>query len=325
MNKGNLIIEQFKKQLRTDKPLQYENILILPVTEPAYEKPDYISSDEAFKLGCLQIKEVSESGSVPHLLAVNKCNRKVLLPEGEEVKGAKQNRTFNTSILLKENSETVIPVSCTEQGRWRYHKETFDPTDSWIPSEMRMKKIRSVSRSAFINKNYFSNQREVWDEVHRYENLIGFRSQTNALRDVLNAKKKDFDKITGHFPLVDNQTGLAVFIDGKLKGMDVITNHKVFKQLYPKILKSYLTDAILFRKIKSSAGLLDLDMQVNFDAEKAKEKLEHLLEIALMGKLFMSKSPGLGDDIRIESTQINGFALAYDDKIVHMTLFRNIK
>ncbi len=38
----------------------------------------------------------------------------VLILDGSELKGAKQNRIVNISILLKKNFEIIIPVICVE-------------------------------------------------------------------------------------------------------------------------------------------------------------------------------------------------------------------
>jgi hypothetical protein len=42
---------------------------------------------------------VSEGGSVPHLLFINDAMRPVLLLDGEELVGAKQNRVLNLTVL----------------------------------------------------------------------------------------------------------------------------------------------------------------------------------------------------------------------------------
>jgi hypothetical protein len=73
----------------------------------------------------LTVTEVNQGGTVPELKVVNRADLPVLLLAGEEVAGAKQNRVLNTTILLMEHSETIIPVSCTEQGRWDYVSEAF--------------------------------------------------------------------------------------------------------------------------------------------------------------------------------------------------------
>jgi hypothetical protein len=312
----------YKTLLKTGDPLVYENILVVPIMAPAYEEPEYISQDIAIKKGCLKIVEVSEMGSVPYLKAINDCKKKVLLPEGEEIEGAKQNRTFNTSILLPEKSETIIPVSCTEQGRWQYKSEKFEETDSWIPAEIRAYKNQSVSEQVFQGKNFRSDQKQIWDIIEKYSKSSGFHSKTNALRDITKKTNKKIDEILKKFPYQEQQVGVAVFVDGKLKGIDIITHPDVFKSLYTKVLKSYISSYDIIKSNIKKENILDLKITYNFDTKQATEKILNFIDLAVMGNIFSAKSPGLGNDIRIQATNVNGFALEYDDKIIHLNLLR---
>ena len=65
------------------------------------------------------------AGSVPELLAHNPLDASVLLYDGEELIGAKQNRILNVTVLVAAASETRIPVSCVEEGRWRARSRHF--------------------------------------------------------------------------------------------------------------------------------------------------------------------------------------------------------
>ena len=90
---------------------------VFPVFADLEGSVDYIPLKEAIADGLLIISEVDESGSVPELKVTNCAEVPVLLLDGEELVGAKQNRIINTPILLKKLSETIIPVSCVEEGR----------------------------------------------------------------------------------------------------------------------------------------------------------------------------------------------------------------
>lgn len=68
--------------------------------------------DEALSKNLLVVSELGEGGSVPELKVVNRSEQKVLLLDGEELVGAKQNHVLNVTILLTPESETVIPVTC---------------------------------------------------------------------------------------------------------------------------------------------------------------------------------------------------------------------
>ena len=85
-----------------------------------------------------------------------------LLVDGEELAGAKQNRVLNTSILVKENSEILIPVSCTEQGRWAYASAAFADSGVVMASQVRKNKARSVSENL---KAAAAGEHEEWTEL----------------------------------------------------------------------------------------------------------------------------------------------------------------
>ena len=86
---------------------------------------DYLVLDEALASGLVEITEVSEQGSVPELKFINRGPKPVLIVDGEELLGAKQNRIVNLTILVAANSELTIPVSCVEAGRWRSRSRAF--------------------------------------------------------------------------------------------------------------------------------------------------------------------------------------------------------
>lgn len=98
-------------------------------------------------------------------MVVNRAHKPVLLIDGEELAGAKQNRVPNTSILIKEVSETKIPVSCTEQGRRSYASQAFAESGHVMACKSRSKKTRSVHQSLEACGAPKSDQGEVWDGV----------------------------------------------------------------------------------------------------------------------------------------------------------------
>ena len=75
----------------------------------------------------MQISEIGEAGSVPELTLTSTADRPVLLLDGEELIGAKQNRILNTSVLVAAGATLTLPVSCVEHGRWRYARRDFAP------------------------------------------------------------------------------------------------------------------------------------------------------------------------------------------------------
>jgi hypothetical protein len=128
---------------------------------------NYRTLDEAVAAGTLEVAEVSDGGSVPQLQVHNKGDLAVFLMAGEHLRGGKQNRVLNASILVPAQSELPIPVSCVERGRWSYRAPVFTGSDSSSHSHLRKLMHSQVTRGYRAAGAAHSDQGEVWREVDR--------------------------------------------------------------------------------------------------------------------------------------------------------------
>jgi len=213
---------------------------VFPVfAPPVAEEHDYLTLSEAMDLGVLHITEVSEAGDVPELMAVNTGKAAILMIDGELLVGAKQDRAVNTTLLLPPESETVIPVSCTERGRWGYTSREFRSTDYVISSESRRRKMRSVSESLKQKGSFASDQGEVWDDCASLNRKTGAQSASGAMRDSFEAKRQEIEELISAFPIQPHQRGVVVIIYDLLAvGLEIISRDDAFAKLYSKLLHS---------------------------------------------------------------------------------------
>ena len=116
------IIQDTVAGLEVGAPVVHRQMAMFPLLNRKSDAGSrtHLTLDEALKSATARVSEASEGGSVPELLFRNLGNKPVLLVEGEELVGAKQNRTLNISILAPSGRETRIPVTCVEAGRWGY-------------------------------------------------------------------------------------------------------------------------------------------------------------------------------------------------------------
>ncbi len=295
---------------RLGEAMPYRNLCIFPVFAGADVPPSYMSLKQALEKKLVEITEVSESGSVPNLKVTNNADEPVLLVDGEELAGAKQNRIVNTSLLLAAKSETVIPVSCTEQGRWRYSSPSFMESGVMMSSSLRYKKSARVMASLKMNQRYDAMQSEVWKDVEGLHRSSGTASQTGAMRDVYMQKEGDVGDYMTAFPLQEGQKGQVVFLNGKLLGIDFISRQAVYQDLHEKLLKSHIVEA-LYQEEKEFDPV-NLEIEANL----------FLKSLAGPASIDEFKPVGLGVDLRFESNAAAGAALVYEERVVHLTAFK---
>ena len=123
------------------------NLTVFPILAPEGEGPDYLTLARAIEEDLVRVTEVDRDGHVPELKLVNDAPVMVLVVEGEELVGAKQNRIVNVTFLVPEKAEITIPVSCVEQGRWSYRSEAFAAGKNFMHASLRRRHQEGVRSS----------------------------------------------------------------------------------------------------------------------------------------------------------------------------------
>ena len=115
------IVTRTLKELEIGPATTYAGLTLFPLIAKPTELGEraYRTLDEAIASGSARVAEVSTGGSVPELRFENEGDMPVLLLDGEELIGAKQNRILNLTILAGAKTSITIPVSCVEAGRCR--------------------------------------------------------------------------------------------------------------------------------------------------------------------------------------------------------------
>ena len=303
----DLIVKNYLNSFEFDAPQRSENMSVLPIIAGQNIGPEYLTLQEALDNGHLTVTEVDQAGSVPDLKVINNSQFYVLILDGQELVGAKQNRVLNTTVLVDKDTELTIPVSCTEQGRWSYSTEKFSESESFLPRSIQMSKMASVSDSLRRMRSHRSNQSQVWNDINRYHREAGTASPTGAMIDAYRSRENEIEDRLKLFEVSNLHNGCLVFINDEVIGMDVLSRPEAYSKLSKKLLRSYAMEAI--RTESQKGGQVDIEKARQFITEAQKCSEERF------------KSAGLGEDFRFDSQQIIGSALIYIGYIMHTAFF----
>ena len=94
------LIKQYIDGINIGKLQSCKNLAVFPLVSDCALDLDYLTLDEALDEEAIDVVELDSEGSVPELKVVNKSETMILILDGEELVGAKQNRIVNTTILI---------------------------------------------------------------------------------------------------------------------------------------------------------------------------------------------------------------------------------
>jgi hypothetical protein len=281
-------------------PVEHRGAVVSPLFPLGDPRACYVTLEEALPAG-LCIRETSGAGSVPELRVVNPLAEHVLLYDGEELVGAKQNRILNVSVLVGGKTELQIPVSCVEEGRWRQVSPAFGAPPQTAHPELRRRKALSLRLEPLARG---ISHGEVWDEVRALHSRMDVESPTGASADAYRQWNEPLVELERAFPLQPGQAG-AVLALGDDLCLDYVSRTDAFERLYPKLLRGYMLDA-LDRLGRSPSS-----------TERAGEFVREVVSAARTRR----PSAGLGEDLRFESAGAIGSGLELEGELLQLSAF----
>src|SRR5262249_11916427 len=205
---------------------------------------------------------------------------------GEQLVGAKQNRVLNASIMVPRLSELPIPVSCVEAGRWGYRSPKFASAGSTSHGKLRQMMSLQAYAGYQTEGTPTSKQGEVWDEVSRKLHCMGSVSPSSALDQTYQDYRERLDAVLTELHSPQNCSGVVFAYGGKIAGADLFDKPETLAKLWAKLVRSQAVDALEVREEPA--------------APVTAEAVHQWLQSAARAKAEPFKSPGLGDDVRLE-------------------------
>jgi hypothetical protein len=297
--------------LQFQNSYMYRRMEVVPLFSGQDPGPEYLTLDKALAHNRILITEVSKGGAVPEIRVENRGKIPVLLLDGEEIAGAKQNRVLNTTILVPGESSLVIPVSCTERGRWEYESDAFRDSHVMMDFKIRSKKMASVGRAMKHRSCRESDQGEIWESIEEMSGMAGIESPTGALKDVADAYLEKMSGYLEAFPCEPGQKGILVYLDNHPAGMEFLSRPEAYARVHGKVIRSYSLDALLSEETEP------------LPYTNPERPAEFLKRIATC-PADSYPGVGLGTEHRIEGTGLVGSALACDQRVLHMACISEI-
>ncbi|MDQ7822073.1 MAG: hypothetical protein RDV48_04695 [Candidatus Eremiobacteraeota bacterium] len=295
-------LREVLKSFSLGEPMKKGNIALYPVIrqQPSRMDETLVTLDEAMEKGWLAVTELKPE-DVNKIMVKNDSSRWVFIMAGEILTGSKQDRILKDDVLIPPRSGRImVNAFCVEADRWTYKSDKFSSNRTASNIAVRQEARASQAQSG------------VWEAVAKTQSSLGYSSGTKALNETYRApavEKGIDDLYSALYGLPGKEpraVGVVVAIGDEVLCADLFGSHELLRSLWPKLLKSYLLEAVS----RSSES-----------ADVARHEAQSLLDKAASSEASPSDPPGEGKLYTFEGSAVSGAVLTYRDKLIHSDIF----
>ncbi len=292
-------------------PIRSGNLTVFPVVAGrSYDTAEFLTLDEGLRSGDVVVAEEGQlrglvrrhpgdpaimhpirGAEVNRLVLVNNSKRPLLLLAGEIVTGGKQDRVIGKDRIVPAESDPVdLSVFCVEPGRWvpANGKYEFSNAPGAVNGLLASPVVRSKAMAA-------KDQQQVWDSVRSSQRAMSEAVEVTGAAPEVNATtsyarvmdnkevQKQVDKVAEPVErnyesvirqLRDrNAVGVVVAVNGEIVWADIFASTQLLQKYWPKLVRSYATEAVVTRAKGGEASIKDAQRFLN-DLEGRHETAE---------------------------------------------------
>jgi hypothetical protein len=300
--------EEFSR-VEIGRSSQFRNLTLFPLRRrsASVQPLDYMLLEDGIAQGKVRLTELHPGGSVPELRLENNGDLPILLVDGEELVGAKQNRVLNLTILAPAKHTTVIPVSCVEAGRWGMSSADLKTADHMMYSLGRGERLGQVTESMRSNGTRKSDQGAVWRNIAVKAMRLKVSSPTGAMSAIFESHASSLGEFARAFTWQEGQCGIAFAIGGRILGLEMFDHPEAMRRFFQKLVRSYALDALDADPTQHEPAIVEAACALITQIGAAQS--------------FAEQGLGLGKDVRFNGPEISGAALWAQERYIHLCTF----
>ncbi|MDI6788084.1 MAG: hypothetical protein QME51_06915, partial [Planctomycetota bacterium] len=228
-------------------PHSYKNMTLFIISKPQEATPeqDMLTLAEGLEQKSVKVSE-KEQAEVQKLYIENNSDKPLFIQVGDVIKGGKQDRTIQVSLIIPPHSDKVeIPSLCVEQGRWSGRSGYFDTiAPACAPTKELRMGVQTGSQSYVWEKaaEYKSNVRTAFGLQLSTTTSINEEMETPVIQKSSAEYEKAFADLLKDYP---QSIGIAYVLNGEINTIDLYHSNKLFQRLYPKLLKTYANESVI--------------------------------------------------------------------------------
>jgi hypothetical protein len=269
----------------------------------ATDGPEAVFLEEAMASGQTSVTEVSPIGVVGRVVVSHEGRLPLLLVDGEQIVGAKQNRIVNASFLIGTRQRVVVPVSCVERGRWQGTTHSFESSDTTVAAAARIAKLRRVHASLAAGRGHDADQQAVWRDIDNYLRKSGTRSPSAAFDDGYRQHRGAIEEALPSLTPEPGQVGFALVHGVALVGLDLFGSPSLYERGWRKVARGFLLEVYEGQTTTTEAAAMRV--------------VEALLQT--MGRCTATRTPapGLGETVHGAASGMAFTGVVHDGVLFH--------